>query len=93
MFDIITTLIYSADKCKVDELIHIREQIKPLYGKKFVADAEKDNPHVHPTIRENINITSPDTGKAVDALINFAKEEGIKYEPSEKNKFVLGIVA
>lgn len=78
------TIVYAADKARVDELMAVKRQIANVYGKKFIQDAEKDLTFVNETIRENITIIIPPEGMKVEKVIEVARKAGVMYMPSEK---------
>ena len=65
-----------------------RNQVRGAYGEKFVKACDTDLASLHPIIRDNINIIVPENGMKVERLIKLAEHEGMKYEPSEKNRAV-----
>ncbi len=82
------TLVYAAPKANVQELAELREQLRLVYGAKFIKTADTDLANVHETIRENINIISMPTGLKVERLVRLASEEGVDYKPSDKSRAV-----
>ena len=57
-----------------------------MYGKKFAK--ESDLTKINDTIRDNINLISPEIGAKIDRLMKLCRDEGVNYEPSEKYKLV-----
>lgn len=57
-----------------------------MYGPKFAK--ESDETKIDDTIRDNVNIISPEIGAKIDRLMKLAREEGVNFEPSEKHKLV-----
>lgn len=84
MFTTIHTLFYAAHRANIDELVIVRAEIAKVYGKEFAQASESDPSNVNETIRENINVIMPESGRKVSRLLEIAADEGIKYVPSEK---------
>ena len=83
------TLVYASNRAGVEELVSIGNKISVACGKDFAKETETDEKCVHPVIRENINLISPEEGWKVERLIQLASEEGIQYQPSERAMTVL----
>ena len=85
MFVTLHTLVYSADRANIAELVSVRQQIIALYGPEFAHATEADANNINETIRENINLIMPETGRKVERLIDIAKEFGVNYVPTERS--------
>lgn len=78
------TLLYASNRAGVEELTTIGSQIATLCGKKFADQTEKDEKCVHETVRQNINLITPDEGWKVERLMEIAKEVNQPYMPSDR---------
>lgn len=91
MINTIHTLVYCAPRANIDELMTIANEIQHYYGPEVAKKAETDPSLINETIRENINLIMPESGRKVDRIITIAKEEGIQFYPSEKSMAVISI--
>jgi len=86
MFVTLHTLVYASSRSGIEELGKIGHQVTVLYGKEFAKQSETDEKCINEVVRENINLIMPEEGWKAQRLIEIAKEENIKYEPTPKLK-------
>lgn len=83
------TLIHSAPKLGVEELMHVRKQLEVILGKEFVLQADESKDIINPVIANNIDFKVPEDGEVVYRMMQLAKERNISYEPSYDMRMAL----
>mmetsp|Transcript_410 Transcript_410/g.261 ORF Transcript_410/g.261 Transcript_410/m.261 type:complete len:110 (+) Transcript_410:335-664(+) len=79
------TLIYSAPRMEIDELMYVRSQLEILLGKEFILQSDTDESVVNKIIVQNINLKIPEEGEKIMKLVQIAKERNINYKPSPES--------
>jgi hypothetical protein len=80
------SLIYSAPRIDIDEMIQIRKMLEKLKGPEFVKESDTNPLLINKVIIENINLRIPEEGEKISKLIEIAKEKNINYQPSQEAK-------
>jgi len=84
MNETFATIIYSAPKMDVEELMKVRSQLSSVLDEKFVHEIPKNPDLVNRVIRENIDFKKPTDGEIGLRLFNLAKERNVNYTPSSE---------
>lgn len=83
MNETFATIIHSAPKLDVAELMKVREQLSLLLDEAFVKECNTNMDLINKVVRENIDFKKPEEGQVGLRLVNLANERNVNYTPSQ----------
>ena len=79
------TIIHSAPKLDVNELIEVRKQLTAILAPEFVRECDTNYDLINPVVAQNIDFRKPEDGEVVLRMVNLAKERNIDYTPTHES--------
>jgi len=71
------TIIHSAPKLDIKELIDVRKQLSAILDDKFVRECDTNYDLINPVVAKNIDFKKSEDGEIVLRMVNLAKERNI----------------
>lgn len=79
------TIIHTAPKLDIKELLEVRKQLSTILAPEFVRECDVNYDLINPVVAQNIDFRRPEDGEVVLRMVNLAKERNIDYTPSHES--------
>lgn len=84
MDTIFATIIHTAPKLDINELLEVRKQLSANLATEFVKECDVNYDLIHPVVAKNIDFRKLEDGEKVLRMVNLAKEMKIDYTPTRE---------